>query len=781
MGLEQSVVSTLVAKLILDTAEFVKGSDSATKKIGAIAGGLSAVGSGATKVAKDAVNSAMEFETAFTGVMKTVEAPEGSDAVEFFSGLRKEILGMSSELPSTATEIAGVYQAAGQLGIEAENLTGFSRAMIQLASATNLSSEEAATGLAQFANVMGTDQTLFENMGSSIVALGNNFATNEAQIVNFAQEMAIAGKLAGLSEADVLGFGTAMASMGLDAASSGTAFQRFTQTLTSEVASWDSAAGEGSNSLKQIAETAGMTSEQFVEAWGTDATGAIQAFLSGLGEMDVSDQLDLFEDLEIGQQQEITMLQSLASNTGLVTDAIDMSNKAWGENTALSAEAGAANATTAAQLAMTRNRVTELAINIGETLLPIIRDILKFLSPIIEKIAKFASEHPKLTKGLVLLGIALGVIGGLLSTLLPFITMLSGASGIAAVGAALGGLIAPAMPVIAVIGLIIAGFLLLKTAIENNFLGLGDRFEELKQKLSPVVDAVKGYFNDLKETFENGGLEAVLVKLGQDAAQLVTDAIASVFNLVGDIGNTALGKIQDAWTNISAEIESWSFVQTIKGKWEELTSAFDTGGILGVLSQLKNDIVGAFEGLWEGSPIKTAIDTVTNGIHSAFQWLYDILVGHSIVPDLIDAVVNCFSGWWDRIKGFVEDVVNGVVDFFKDIDPKLSEYLNNLDISEALSNFIQGIGNSVKGFWETHVKGAFTGSDGLAGKIGSWIGEIDLLGAAQNHVDKIKTGISSAWDSFKEWFKGLFKGLFDSIEIPDWMNPKKWFGGGKKE
>ena len=69
---------------------------------------------------------------------------------------------MTREIPSSASDIAGVMEIAGQLGIATESLTEFTETMINLGVSTNLSAEEAATNLAKFANIVnmadyGTD------------------------------------------------------------------------------------------------------------------------------------------------------------------------------------------------------------------------------------------------------------------------------------------------------------------------------------------------------------------------------------------------------------------------------------------------------------------------------------------------------------------------------------------------------------------------------------------------------------------------------------------------
>lgn len=71
--------------------------------------------------------AAIDFESAFAGVRKTVDATE-----EEFAELEKGIRQMSTELPASATEIAGVVEAAGQLGIKTKDILEFTKVMIDL-------------------------------------------------------------------------------------------------------------------------------------------------------------------------------------------------------------------------------------------------------------------------------------------------------------------------------------------------------------------------------------------------------------------------------------------------------------------------------------------------------------------------------------------------------------------------------------------------------------------------------------------------------------------------
>lgn len=116
-----------------------------------------------------AFKAAVDFESAFAGVRKTVDASE-----EGFKRLEKGIRDMAKELPASANDIAAVAESAGQLGIAEDNIMSFTKTIIDLGESTNLTREQAATEFARFANIVGMSQKDFDRLGSSVVALGKS-------------------------------------------------------------------------------------------------------------------------------------------------------------------------------------------------------------------------------------------------------------------------------------------------------------------------------------------------------------------------------------------------------------------------------------------------------------------------------------------------------------------------------------------------------------------------------------------------------------------------------
>lgn len=161
------------------------------------------------------IKQALDWESAVASMAKTID--EADTDPQMFTALTEELRDLSLEIPVTASDLAELAASAGQLGIETPAIAEFAETMAALGVSTNISAEEAASQLARLANITGMSQDEFDNLGSSIVDLGNNFATTEAEIVTMAMRLAGAGSTVGLSEAEILGLSTTLSSLGIEA------------------------------------------------------------------------------------------------------------------------------------------------------------------------------------------------------------------------------------------------------------------------------------------------------------------------------------------------------------------------------------------------------------------------------------------------------------------------------------------------------------------------------------------------------------------------------------
>lgn len=327
--------------------------DDITKPLQFAAAGTLALGVASGK-------AAMDYETAFTGVRKTVDGTE-----EQLAAVDKGLKELSKTTPVSAAELANLAAVGGQLGIETgetgETILKFTKTMADMGAATNLTGEQGAAAMARFLNVMGESKDNVDRVGSSIVDLGNHTATSEAEIAEMALRMGKFGNTVGMNSAQVLGYSAALSSLGIEAQMGGSAIGRTWLSIQEAVSG-------GGESLEAFAKYAGVSAADFKKQWGTDPSGAFNSLIKGLST--TKDLTKALGDLGIDNIQDKQAVMALANGYDLMTDCLNRSSKAYEENTALTNEANAAYNTVANKLKMAMNAVTNAGIEWGNVLLP---------------------------------------------------------------------------------------------------------------------------------------------------------------------------------------------------------------------------------------------------------------------------------------------------------------------------------------------------------------------------------------------------------------------------
>lgn len=373
-----------------------------------------------------AINAGIEFESAFAGVKKTVDATD-----QQLSTLKDGILDMSERIPESAAGIASVAEAAGQLGIATDDILSFTETMVNLGVATNLTADEAASSLAKFANITGMSADDYDNLGSAIVALGNNFATTEADIVAMSTRLASAGSVVGLNESQILAVSTALSSVGIEAEAGGSAISKLLKDIETSAKGYGTASSvisqtgmslrelqmladadsstfkgiaqelgytstelknfmDSATSLEQFAEVAGVSADKFIDAWGSDAVVALDMFVSGLSDTERlgKSSVEILSEMGINEVRLSNAVLALSESGGLLSETVQLSNDAWEENSALTKEAEQRYETLESKLSMLKNSATNLGIAVYEDLQEPLRELVDTGSEYISRLSK---------------------------------------------------------------------------------------------------------------------------------------------------------------------------------------------------------------------------------------------------------------------------------------------------------------------------------------------------------------------------------------------------------
>jgi TP901 family phage tail tape measure protein len=380
-------LSNSLGRVVPGFASLDSAINSVVPGLGAL--GVAAIAAGGA-LAVVSLRAAIDFESSFAGVRKTVDATEAE-----FKELEKAFRDMATEIPVSVQELNRIGEAAGQLGIQKENIIDFTRTIADLGATTDLSSNEAATALARLANITQMSQDQFDELGSTVVALGNNLATTESQIVNMALRLAGAGSQVGLTEAQILSFAAALSSVGIRADAGGTAISRAFISMANAVAS-------GGDQLEKFAEVANMTTEEFVKAFEEDAARAMISFIEGLDRISESggNVFATLEEMELGEVRIRDALLRAAGAGDLFNESIELGNKAWMENTALTEEAEKRYSTTSSQLKTLGNSLFDIAITIGDLLLPIFNALLSVVKTFTDAVRGLLGALDALSAGI---------------------------------------------------------------------------------------------------------------------------------------------------------------------------------------------------------------------------------------------------------------------------------------------------------------------------------------------------------------------------------------------
>ena len=359
--------------------------------------GIAALLTGLVMAGRKAVNSFAEMEEEMANTLK-------------YTGMaREEVEAMNDAFKSMDTrtgrdKLNELAQEAGRLGKNTrESVQGYVEAADIINVALVDLGEGATQVIAKLTNIFGVEQLMGTKdamlaVGSTVNVLSQNCTASKPYLVQFAQRLAGVGAQARMTIPEILAFAATLDANGQKVEMSASALSRLIMMLFQKP--------------RELAATVGLDVQKFTETLTKSTNEGVLMFLGKLQEIGEADALaalsPLFKDLGMDGIRMSQVLATLATHLDMVKWEQEEANKAFTEATSATREYNIFNNTAQAGIDKARKRVHELAVELGEKLLPVYRHImtsgsamLRFLNVIVDFVIRHKTALVTLTAAIV--------------------------------------------------------------------------------------------------------------------------------------------------------------------------------------------------------------------------------------------------------------------------------------------------------------------------------------------------------------------------------------------
>ena len=788
--------SEIRATLTLDIKDFTSNlsqaqsqianfSQSASGKVSSVADKMSSIGDGFSKTGnqmqttgKNIIGALMPISGVIVGGIKNFANYD--DAVTQLSrtsgltgkdldAMKANLATLSDQLGLSEADVANIASSVAAYGVSGvQDISGVTEVAAQMGVAfENVSAEDAAASLAKFSNITGFVIKDSDKLGSCIAGLENGSAAYASEIMEVNNRIGGMCSAVKMTAPEISAWSTTMISGGMSAELAGSNFTKFQGVLSS-------ACSQGGEAVQGFADVAGMSADEFIQLYQTDATAATEAFLKGLTRIEDGggSVVSVLDDLNLGGTEQLRMMQILMAATKDTGDGysdldkyMSIANEEFDKGTALQEEFDEASKSVGFAIQKVVSELKDTSDAIGNALKPAIMDIADKFTNWLGKVQEFIQEHPKVVQGITAIvagamafgGVALVVgkfvsaIGGIVSGIGSAISAVSGiASAISGLGGVIGLLTNPITLVIAAIAAFAAAFVY----CWNNVDGFKEKVTEAFNKVCEIVSGVVSTIWDVIQTVW-GAIKPFVTEVFQGCAEIIGEVFTIILDIVVPIVEGIWNTIQKVWSAIKPFVEDLfnGLAEYLGGIWDTIYSVIkgvldiikavmegDWGKIKDIVINMVDGIKDGIERTWNG--IKDIIGTVLDAIKAVISHVWEGI--KSAISSVLDAIKSVVSSAWDAIKS----AISSVLDAIKSVVSSAWDA-----IKSAISSVLDGIKSVVSSAW-----------NGVKDTISSVLDGIKSV--ASSAWDNIKNKASSAFESVKSTASSVWNGIKSAITHP---------------
>lgn len=288
------------------------------------------------------------------------------------------------------------------------------------------------------------------------------------------------------------------------------------------------------------------------------------------------------------------------------------------------------------------------------------------------------------------------------------------------------------LPALAPIGAIIGGVIVVAFGL---LIGI----------ITGVIKAVAGFLTGWAQAF--GGI-----------IQIISGAVSIIGNLLKLIWDLFHGN----WSAVAADAKGM------------------LNGLVQIIQGIGNTIVGVFRALW--GTISGLVSGFVDGVIGFFTHLATTLVGHSIIPDMINSIVQWFQGLPAKVLTFITNLVTQAISTFTNFATRIGTAASNIvttvvnwfsqlpsravtaisSLETSVANYFSGLASSAYSWGSNMVQSIINGINSMVGAAGQ---------AAQNVINNVKSFLGFHSPSEKgegryiiQWGEGMIKGFEQGIQ-----------------
>ena len=278
-------------------------------------------------------------------------------------------------------------------------------------------------------------------------------------------------------------------------------------------------------------------------------------------------------------------------------------------------------------------------------------------------------------------------------------------------------------------------------------------FAAMKESLAPLGPQLQALWQAASSVL--GPLATLVGGIVVAAFNLLMEIVAAVMPRVGQIIGGVVQAATAIFNTLRRVIQGVIdfVVAVVNGDWAGAWQAAKD-----IVGGLVDGIIGVVTGLW--TAVEGLVMGLVEGVVNWFTNLYDTLVGHSIIPDMIEDIINAFAG-------LIEDLIEKAQEIYDTVVEKLQEMLDWVsDMAKELWDrgvaAIQGLIDGMVSLGSALLSAVQTLITDNVTRAVDWV--TALVTAGRDIIKGLLQGLAEKRDDVIEWIKGLVGDMVNAVK-----------------